>query len=178
MRPSTEDQSTKTREEKGVEISGYGISVDLPPGWDGWIYGATNPVTGGVTAVLQLANFSFDMVIDTFGAEATANLQSGQLFLALAEYDPASSSTPLFSTNPMPSDFALDDYDSHLLQVGRVNQAGLQAFFSDQSRAFCVYSVICTIDTSILPFSDLNATWASLAIAPLAITGRGGGSSS
>ena len=60
----------------------------------------------------------------------------------LFEYGEDSVGTPLFATQGAPRELLPGDFDRHRLQQAIPGQSGLQYFFTEKDRAFCLYVVI------------------------------------
>jgi hypothetical protein len=122
-----------------VRVTGHGLSVDVPSGWEARIFRRAG---GG--PVLHLATFLLEEGDGDFGAAATGRMRSGHCFAALIEYrDPAIlPGIGLFETTGRPTAPRLDEFAANQLQVTRRGQRGWQRFFSDAGRTCCLYAVI------------------------------------
>jgi hypothetical protein len=147
-----------------ARIEAYGLAAKPPAGWDAQIYvrplaavpGApshppSNPAgpdllaatTAGVTRpIAHLANFPLAPDRADFGGGAVETMESGAVFIALIELDPADVTKPLFAGKPIPWPLSADDFSPEQLQRAFDGQAGCQRFFTQKGRAFCVYVVI------------------------------------
>jgi hypothetical protein len=145
-----------------MEISGYGITVDLPPGWEGRIYRRPE---GDPT--LHAGNFSLPVEDGDFGTRALDAMRSGGVFLVATEYDRALAGVGLFSQEapvPLPATSELNAWA--LLRV-RPGQFGIQRFMTVGGRAFCVYVVVGTVPGTSALLAAANRVLRSLAIAPV-----------
>ena len=70
-------------------LSGYGISLDLPEGWEGRIF-KLNPGPGeSVFPNVHAANFPLPTDQSNYGTGASLQMNGHGAFFALVEYDPA-----------------------------------------------------------------------------------------
>jgi hypothetical protein len=131
-------------------LTAYGISVNVPSGWDGRIYRrppqpvqiASASVTQMVSpAVMHAANFALPADPGDFGGGAVEQLGPGNILLVLIEY-PGSSGQTLFRARGIPIPLAAKDFDPAQLQRPRPGHVGLQRFFQTSGRAFCLYCVL------------------------------------
>jgi hypothetical protein len=122
-----------------VRVSGHGLSIDVPSGWEARIFRR-----GGGGPVLHLATFLLEEGDGDFGAAATGRMRSGDCFAALIEYrDPnIRPGVGLFERVGRPSAPLVDEFAANQLQVTRRGQRGWQRFFSDTGRTCCLYAVI------------------------------------
>jgi hypothetical protein len=68
-------------------------------------------------------------------------MRSDDLLVVLLEYGAESAGTALFSAQGVPR-VSPDDFAPHTMQRPLPGQSGAQFFFSDGSRAFCLYVVL------------------------------------
>lgn len=122
-----------------MKISGHGLSVEVPPGWEARIFRR-----GDSAPVMHLASFALHDHDGDFGAAATGRMGADDRFLALVEYSTGERLVPgrgLFAGErppaPQPRGFS-----ARQLQVTRPGQLGWQRFFTDAGRPFCAYAVI------------------------------------
>src|SRR5690242_4750295 len=100
-------------------LSGYGITLDLPSGWEARITmrdaepaaaalaastSGTATATAAATsgALVHAANFALPEARGDFGAGAVEVMGSPDLLVILFEYDRASATTPLFAARGIP----------------------------------------------------------------------------
>jgi hypothetical protein len=122
-----------------VRVTGHGLSIDAPSGWEARIFRRAG---GG--PVLHLATFPLEDGDGDFGAAATGRMRSGDCFAALIEYrDPGiRPGVGLFEKTGRPTAPRSDEFAANQLQVTRRGQRGWQRFFSDAGRTYCLYAVI------------------------------------
>lgn len=133
-----------------MSISGTGVEVALPQGWDGRIAGrlpegdvstaAIAPATEP-TAVVHVASFPLPPDLGDFGSGAVNQMTARDVFVVLLEYGPESAGTPLFAAQGMPR-LRPNDFSPSTLRMMLPGQSGVQRFFSVNGRPFCLYAVI------------------------------------
>lgn len=130
-----------------MDLSAHGITVDVPPGWDGEIY-RRRPDTVGFAPqseeskpVLHLANFPLMSERGDFGSGAVEVMVGDNILVVLFEYGSDSVGTTLFSAQGIPQ-VAPNDFAPHTMQRPLPGQSGAQYFFTEAGRAFCLYVVL------------------------------------
>ncbi|HEY3209296.1 MAG TPA: hypothetical protein VGL18_05820 [Actinomycetota bacterium] len=144
-----------------MELSGYGIAVDLPSGWEGRIYKRPE---GDPT--LHAGNFPLPVEDGDFGSRALAAMGSGGAFLVVTEYEQSLGRRGLFAPEapaPLPATSELDAWA--LLRV-RLGQFGIQRFMTIGGRPFCVYLVVGTVPSPSGLLAEANVVLRSLSIVP------------
>jgi hypothetical protein len=138
------------------ELKGHGVAVDVPSGWDGRIFrrpehgevraseadGPPAPPGATTHSVTHVANVPLPERMADFGSDAVERLGADDALIVLFEYDPASAGQPLFASPGIPRPLDPDAFSPNVLQRPLANQAGMQLFFSEQGRAFCLYVVL------------------------------------
>jgi hypothetical protein len=133
-----------------MSISGTGVEVGLPQGWDGRIAGrlpegdvstaaiasATEP-----TAVVHAASFPLPADLGDFGSGAVNRMTARDVFVVLLEHGPESIGTPLFAAQGIPR-LRPNDFSPATLRMMLPGQSGVQRFFTVNGRPFCLYAVI------------------------------------
>lgn len=117
-----------------TRLSGSGVSVEVPAGWEGRIYAKE------ANAVLHLASFPVPPGVGDYGGGATEQMTNTDLFVILMEHGNASANTPLFAAQGIPR-VTIDDVSTTRLQRMLEGQGGAQKFFTTNGRAFCLYVV-------------------------------------
>jgi hypothetical protein len=146
-----------------VELSGYGITVDLPSRWEGRIYKRPE---GDPT--LHAANFPLPLEDGDFGSGALAAMHAGGAFLVATEYERALAGRGLFSPvapAPLPATSELDPWA--LLRVRR-GQFGIQRFITIGGRPFCVYVVVGSDPSPSALLAEANGVLRTLSVVPAA----------
>lgn len=131
-----------------ARLTGSGVSVDLPSGWEGAIGRATVLETHGGHEVSRptvghFANFPLPAVRADFGAEVVEVMRPGDVFVVLFEYGAESANRALFAAQGLPR-IVSADFDRNALQHGIAGQSGLQRFFTVKGRPFCLYVVVAS----------------------------------
>ena len=162
-----------------AELQAEGVQVTLPAGWDGRItvrrdgeVQALHSLSG--TPVLQerpqpvvhLANFGLPEARGDFGGGAVELMGNRDVFVVLFEYEPAATETPLFAAVGMPRTLATRDFDVTTLRRGIAGQSGVQIFFQEAGRAFCLYVVLGSHARRARLVPLVNAVLASVVILP------------
>jgi hypothetical protein len=119
-------------------MAAYGISLELPAGWEGYAFRHD-----GGEPTMHLASFRLPGSDGEFGSRATAAMPSDGLFLALTEYRVAASQlgTGIFA-DPPPRVLRAEQLSAQTLLRPLAGQRGQQRFFSSGGRAFCLYVVV------------------------------------
>ncbi|HEX6302001.1 MAG TPA: hypothetical protein VF148_16210 [Acidimicrobiia bacterium] len=126
-------------------ISRSGISVDIPQGWEGSIDGdGFEQLSSGATrpTLLHVASFPMPPERGSFGSGATELMSTDDVFMVLFEYGPDSVGAPLFAEQGLPRSVSPDDFSRDALQHAVTGQSGMQRFFTENGRAFCLYVVL------------------------------------
>jgi hypothetical protein len=163
-----------------TDLAAHGIEVALPAGWEGRVFrrpaagevaaadadGPPAPAGETTHAVLHASTIALPPGIDDFASGAVDKLGPNDVFVVLFEYDPASVDTPLFKATGVPRQLRADDFSPNVMQRAIRGQAGVQRFFNDQGRAFCLYVVIGSFAHRQSLVTRVNQVLASLTIAP------------
>jgi hypothetical protein len=123
-----------------MRVTGHGLSIDAPPGWEARIFRRD-----GAAPVLHVATFALRERDGDFGAAATGRMRPDDAFAALVEYRSDAVVRPgvgLFAAMGRPAALRAHDFGSAQLQVTRDGQLGCQRFFTDSGHPFCLYAVI------------------------------------
>jgi hypothetical protein len=142
-----------------TRISGYGISVDLPPGWEGRLY--RRP--GGLP-ILHAGSFPLPEDDGDFATGAAASMPPGGVVTALLEYEPALAGRGLFAPEGPPRTIAPRELSPAGLMRRLPGRAGGQRFFSEAGRAFCLYTVVSAARGARVRAGGLSDVLASLEV--------------
>lgn len=151
-----------------TDLRGAGISVTIPPDWEGSIRdGRFRPLDGGSVdpTLVHLSSFPLPEGRGTFGGGAVELMTSQDLFMVLLEYGRESAGTPLFAASGIPRRLDPQAFSPAGLQAGRPGQSGLQQFFTHRGRAFCLYVVLGSHIDRIDLVAQANAVLETLEIA-------------
>lgn len=162
-----------------AELRAEGVQVSLPAGWDGRITVRRDGEVQGLhslsgTPVLQeqpqpvvhVANFGLPEERGDFGGGAVELMGTQDVFVVLFEYEPEATQTPLFATVGMPRTLSTRDFDVTTLRRGIAGQSGVQIFFQEAGRAFCLYVVLGSHARRGRLVPMVNAVLASVVITP------------
>lgn len=122
-----------------------GLRVDIPSDWEGAISGGGFPLLADGArqpTIMHLASFPMPAERASFGAGAVELMNNSDVFVTLFEYGEESVGTPLFATQGAPKELLPGDFDRNKLQHAVPGQTGLQYFFTEAGRAFCLYVVL------------------------------------
>jgi hypothetical protein len=92
--------------------------------------------------VAQAATFSLPAKVGDFGGGAVELMRAPDLFLAIVEYDSDSVGTALFRRLGVPRRLRAESFHPQALQRTLPGQGGIQVFFTEAERAFCLYVVL------------------------------------
>jgi hypothetical protein len=132
-----------------MRIAAHGLGADLPDGWEGAIRAeradelrAAGVADARAYPVAHLASFALPDARGDFGSGAVDHMTTDDDFVALLEYGPEEVGTALFSGDGLPRRLDPRHFSARALQRTLAGQAGLQHFFSQGGRAFCLYVVL------------------------------------
>ena len=120
-----------------MQLSAYGMTIDLPTGWDGVI---ARPAGGDPT--LHAASFPLPPGDSDFATLAVRSMPANGVLIVLTEYDLRLAGEGLFSPSGLPVPVPLSALGRRAftrLQPGRL---GAQRFCTVSGRAFCLYVVV------------------------------------
>jgi hypothetical protein len=136
-----------------TQLSGSGIGVDVPSGWEARIYakprgvdrsGFGSAATGGEqpmnNAVLHVASFPLPPNTGDYGGGAVEQMTNKDLLVVLMEHGRESLGTALFEPHGIPR-VTSDEVSTMCLQRLIDGQGGVQKFFTENDRTFCLYVV-------------------------------------
>ena len=131
-----------------THLSGSGIAVDVPSGWEGRIH--SRPAAAELrpaaaqtqhdNSVVHVASFPLPPGTGDYGGGAVEQMTNKDLLVVLMEHGPQSVGTALFEATGIPR-LTVDDVSSTCLQRLIDGQGGAQRFFTVNGRAFCLYVV-------------------------------------
>lgn len=123
-------------------LSGAGITVELPIGWEGSIAPPAMLADGARRhSVTHLANFPLPPTRGEYGSGAVELMANGDVLIVLLEFGPESAGTALFD-KPRPAFLRASDFSRDTLQQRVPGHGGCQRFFTEAGRPFCLYVVV------------------------------------
>lgn len=139
-----------------MRIAAHGLAANLPTGWEGAIaaesqdlvevaaqaFSAAATPPPQVRPVAHFATCALPAVRSDFGAEIVELMSSRDVFVALLEYGPEEAGSELFAHEGLPLRLDPRQFTAAQLQRTLRGQAGLQVFFHEKGRAFCLYIVL------------------------------------
>jgi hypothetical protein len=146
-------------------LSAEGITVTLPPGWEGTIGHGSTLEDGSVrNMIAHFATFPLPVRRGDFGGGAVDLMGPADVFIALFDYGRQSAGTALFAADGPPAAIDAGHFDRSVLQKPMPLQSAVQRFFTASGRAMCLYVVVGShIDRAeVLP--AINSFLASLSI--------------
>ena len=124
-------------------LSAEGITVELPPGWEGAIGHESILDDGSVRNVIaHFATFPLPARRGDFGGGAVDLMGGGDVFIALFDYGRQSAGTALFAAAGPPASIDAGHFDRSVLQKPLPLQSAVQRFFTVSGRAMCLYIVV------------------------------------
>ena len=124
-------------------VAAHGLRVALPQRWEARVYLRDGTAADGaaIHPVAHLGNFALPPRRGDYGSGAVEVMRAAHAFVALVEFGASEVGTPLFSAQGMPRP-KLVDFATNALQRRLPGQLGVQRFFSENGRAFCLYVVL------------------------------------
>jgi len=161
-----------------TDLGAHGISVSLPTGWEGRIF--RRPEAGDVAAaaadgppappgettyaVMHVSTIALPADVGDFASNAVDQLGPNDALIVLFEYGPDSASQPLFAATGLPTRLSPTDYGPNVLQRNIRGQAGVQRFFNEEGRAFCLYVVLGSFVNRRALVASVNRVLSTLTI--------------
>jgi hypothetical protein len=161
-------------------MDAYGISVDVPGGWDGRIFrrqqqgqqraaevpGPAAPMGEVTMPVVQVATVPLPADIADYGSDVVSDLGPTDALIVLKEFDSKNVGQALFARQGLPRSLDPDAFSPSTLQRTIDGQAGAQIFFTAENRAFCVYVVVGSFDRRAEVIAAINQVLASISLEP------------
>lgn len=124
-----------------MRVQQLGLTVEVPAGWDVRVFQRPTEDGSSANPVMHLATFPLPDSRGDFGSGAVERMHADDVLVVLFEYDREAAATPLFATagrpRPKPGDFS-----TRQLQRTLPGQGGVQYFYTEAGRAFCLYVVL------------------------------------
>ncbi len=169
-----------------TDLTAHGIEVTLPPGWEGRVF--RRPTDGEVSiaaadgppapygetthAVVHVSTIALPPGIGDFASGAVDKLGPDDALIVLFEYDPASVGEPLFRAAGIPKRLTEGDFSTNVLQRSIRGQGGVQRFFHEAGRAFCLYVVLGSFANRRRTVPAVNQVLATLTVDQLNAAGE------
>ncbi len=161
-----------------TQLDAHGLSVTLPSGWEGRVFrrpaagelaataadGPPAPLGEVTHAVVHVATIPLPMGVGDFASGAVEELGPSDALIVLFEYSPESATKALFAAEGLPRSLALADFSPSVLQRALRGQAGVQHFFHEADRAFCLYVVLGSYQNRAQVVPQVNQVLATFAI--------------
>jgi hypothetical protein len=148
-------------------LSKDGISVDLPRGWEGRAFVPAVPAPELAYPVLHAATFALPSDDSSFGGGLARAMGAEGTMFSLVEFDPALAGEKLFRQDRLPIVLRPAELSPSALQVPRPGHAGVQRFFAEFGRAFCLYAIVGSSRDRSDRVRQLNRVLGTLRIDPL-----------
>ena len=147
-----------------TRLAADGLSVEVPPGWEGRIFTPHLPPPAENHPVLHLADVALPTDRSSYvETSATLRRARGGIVCSLVGFGSGPADVGLYAPQGVPRLYARD-LDPRALQVPVRDQAGVQRFFSVAGRAFSLY-VVATVDLhTAARLRTMNHTLASLQV--------------
>ena len=124
-------------------LSSEGITVELPPGWEGAIGRESAREDGSVrNVVAHFASFPLPARRGDFGGGAVDFMGPDDAFITLFDYGRPSAGPALFAADGLPIPIESSQFDRSMLQKPLPLQSAVQRFFTAGGRALCLYVVV------------------------------------
>ena len=144
-----------------MRISGHGIEMNLPAGWEGRIY--RRPLG---YPIAHAGSFALPPEDGDFGSAAIVAMGPSDAFAALLEYDPLLAGTGIFASPGIPLPLRAADTSPKTLQRQVRGRTAVQRFFTESGRAFCLYVVLPSNARLPRMIAEANRILSTVTIAP------------
>jgi hypothetical protein len=164
-----------------AELTAHGLTVETPSGWEGRIF--RRPQHGEVAAssadspgppgppgeqsypVVHVATIPLPPEVADYASDAVDRLGPNDALIVLKEFAPSLAAEALFAPPGLRRLLDPDSFDPNGLQRRLPGQAGLQYFFHEAGRAFCLYAVLGGYVNRHAVVPGVNAVLATVRIA-------------
>ena len=161
-------------------VAAFGLSVEVPPGWEAEIYRREPDVTRGEVTmpILHAANVPLARNRGDYGGGTVETLGQRGVFVALLEHGAGAADAALFSERRVPWPLGGDAFRPNALQRNLPGQAGCQSFFVTAGRPWCLYVVIGSYGLRHVLASEANRLLSAVRVsATFPVAPRQGGGS-
>jgi hypothetical protein len=121
-------------------LEAHRLRIELPRGWSGRVFSRSQHL-----ATLHAGDFQLPLDDGEFGGVATSQMPDVAVFVALTEYLPGSGLKPgagLFAPRGVELPLDPTEFAGNRLAQQRPGHVGMQRFFTESGRPFCLYAVI------------------------------------
>jgi hypothetical protein len=147
-----------------TKLSALGLSVELPPGWEGRVVVMTAE-DGTRYPNLHAGNFAVRPEGSTFGQYSIERMDVQKAMVVVVEYGPASVGTALFSSGRWPPSLLVVDLNpANFPGPAPEGLAGNQNFVTVNGRAFCIYTVLGLVGGAAPLMPQVNHVLESIAV--------------
>lgn len=119
----------------------HGFTISAPPSWDVRVYRRAATIGEQTFPVMHAGNFALPSQRGDYGSGAVELMGPSHVLVVLFEHDREAVNTTLFQRRGMPFARA-EDFSPRALQRTLRGQSGVQYFFHEANRAFCLYIVL------------------------------------
>ena len=156
-----------------ADLSGYGLAVRVPAGWEAEIYRRAPDVAAfgngngdrlHYPPIVHLSTVALPPTRGDFGGGALGAMSSRDAFISLFEYERGDAANALFRHEGPPWPLTADDFDPSTLRVALPGQTGCQRFFRHRGRAFALYVVLGSHTLRRLVVPAVNDALAAITI--------------
>jgi hypothetical protein len=119
----------------------HGFTINAPPAWDVRVYRRAEQLGERTFPVVHAGNFPLPPRRGDYGSGVVETMGPAHVLVVLFEHDQEAAQTALFAREGMPRARA-DDFSPRALQRTLQGQSGVQYFFHEADRAFCLYIVL------------------------------------
>jgi uncharacterized surface protein with fasciclin (FAS1) repeats len=123
------------------------------------------PEGATTNTVAHIATIALPAGSSDFASDSVDRLGPNDALIVLFEYDREATSEPLFARVGFPRTLQPADFSPAVLQRSVRGQAGVQIFFQEGGRAFCLYVVIGGYDQRAQVVPEVNKVLATMQIA-------------
>lgn len=127
-----------------MKVRAHGLGVETPPGWEvriGRRQADAREPRARPRPVLHASTVPLPQERGDYGSNVTPSLGPEDVFVSLFEFEPEAAGTALFAARGRPR-LAAADFQPSQLQRTVAGQTGVQHFFTDRGRAFCLFVVL------------------------------------
>jgi hypothetical protein len=165
------------------QLEAHGLTLHTPGGWEGRIFrrpqhgevstsasgdapGAPAPPGEQTFPVMHAATIALPPAVADYCSDAVTELGPNDAIVVLKEFAPAATSKALYASVGLPRPLDPDGFNPAVLQRRLPGQAGLQRFFQEGGRAFCLYVVLGGFNNRQSVVPGVNTVLSGIQIVP------------